>query len=90
MGAAMRFVISTLIQSSPALAETALPPALQSLLNYHTTACELTGGALTIGQNAAVEANLDGDTTPTTSSTVPPSAAPRLRRSSAAKASAAS
>jgi hypothetical protein len=37
---------------------------LQTLLNYHTTACELTGGTLTIGQNAVVAANLDGDATP--------------------------
>jgi hypothetical protein len=60
----MRVVLAALLAATPAFAETQRPETLQALLDYHTTACEIMGGSLTIGATALTEAELNGDGQP--------------------------
>ncbi len=60
----MKALLAALFAATPALAEPPMPQALQGLIAYHTTACEIAGGTLTIGEDALVEADLNGDGQP--------------------------
>lgn len=60
----MRVVLAAVLATTPAFGEAQRPATLQALLDYHTTACEIMGGTLTIGATALTKAELNGDGQP--------------------------